>query len=80
MTNAIHNTTVQFYQAIENSVHSTFDNTAFATPIIESPRCVVGNKVFALEKGLTWLKENLNLRLPRVSPNILELGAVSPPR
>ena len=74
-TNAINGTIVQFYQTIENGVHSTFDNTAFAAPIIEFLRCVVGNKVFALEKGLAWLKENLNLRLPRVSPNVLKLGA-----
>jgi len=74
-TNAINSTIVQFYQHIENGVHSTFDGTAFATPIIEFLRCIVGNKVFALEKGLTWLKENLNLRLPRVSPDVLNLGA-----
>jgi len=28
-------------------------------------------------EGLTWLKENLDLRLPRVSPDILKLSAVS---
>ena len=31
--------------------------------------------MFALEKALAWLKETLNLRIPRVSPNVLELGA-----
>ena len=30
----------------------------------------------ALEKGLAWLKENLDLRLPRVSRDILKLSAV----
>jgi hypothetical protein len=74
-TNAINSTVVQFYQQIENGVHSTFDGTAFATPVIEFLRCLVGNKVFALEKGLAWLKENLNLRLPRVSSDVLKLGA-----
>ena len=73
-TNAINNTIVQTYQQIENGVHSTFDGTAFATPIIEFLRCTVGNKVFALEKGLAWLKANLNLRLPRVSSDVLKLG------
>jgi len=73
--NAINNTIVQFYQQIEDGVHSTFDGTAFAAPIIEFLRCVVGNKVFALENGLAWLKENLNLRLPHVSPDVLKLGA-----
>jgi len=35
----------------------------------------VGSKVFALESGLTWLKQNLNLRLPHVAPDVLTLGA-----
>ena len=48
-TNAIHNSIVQFNQRIESGVHSTFDN---ATPTIEFLHCVVGNKVFALEKTL----------------------------
>jgi len=75
--NAIDNTTVQFYTQIENSVHSTFDSTAFSPPIIEFLRCIFGNKVFALEKGLALMKENLNLRLPRVSPDVLKLSAVN---
>ena len=74
-TNAINNTIVQFYQQIENGVHATFDGTAFAAPIIEFLRCTVGNKVFALESGLAWLKENLSLRLPRVAADVLTLGA-----
>jgi hypothetical protein len=73
--NAVNNTIVQFYVQIENGVHSTFDGTAFSAPMIEFLRCIVGNKVFALEKGLAWLKENLNIRLPRVSPDVLKLSA-----
>jgi len=72
--NAINNTNVQSYTQIEDGVHSTFDGTA---SIIEFLRCIVGNKVFALEKGLAWMKENLNLRLPRVSPDVLKLSAVN---
>jgi len=44
------------------------------SPIIEFLRCIVGSKVSALEKGL---KENLDLRLPRVSPDVLKLSAVN---
>jgi len=44
--------------------------------IIEFLRSIVGSKVSALEKGLAWLKENLSLRLPRVSRDILKLSAV----
>ena len=58
-------------------MYSTFDGTAFSAPIIEFLRCIIGNKVFALEKGLAWLEENLNLRLPRVSPDVLNLSAVN---
>ena len=35
----------------------------------------MGSKVFGLERGLTWLKQNLNLRLPHVAPDVLTLGA-----
>jgi len=72
---AVNNTIVQFYTSIKNGAHFTFDGTAFAAPIIEFLRCVVGSKVFALESGLTWLKQNLNLRLPHVAPDVLTLGA-----
>ena len=54
---AVNNTIVQFYTSIENGVHSTFGCTAFAAPIIEFLRCVVGGKVFTLEGGLTCLKQ-----------------------
>jgi len=75
--NAINNTIVQSYTQIENGVYSTFDGTAFSAPIIEFLRCIVGSKVSALEKGLAWLEENLNIRLPRISPDVLKLSAVS---
>jgi len=42
---AVNNTAVQFYTSIENGVHSTFDGTAFAAPVIEFLLCVVGGKV-----------------------------------
>jgi len=66
---------VQSYTQIENGVHSTFDGTAFSAPIIEFLRCIVGNN--ALEKGLARLEETLNLRLPRISPDVLKLSAVN---
>jgi len=75
--NTINNIIVQIYTQIKNGVHSTFDSTAFSPPIIEFLRCIFGNKVFALEKGLAWMKENLNLRLLGVSPDVLKLSAVN---
>ena len=54
---AVNITTVQFYTRFKNGVHSTFDGTAFAAPVIEFLPCVVGGKVFGLESGLTWLKQ-----------------------
>ena len=68
--NAINNTIVQFYTQIENGIHSAFDGTAFSAPIIEFLRCINGNKVFALEKGLAWMRDNFNLRLLGVSPKL----------
>jgi hypothetical protein len=74
---AVNGTVVRFYTSIEDGVHSAFDGTAFATPVVEFLRCIVGNKVFALEGGLAWLKQNLNLRLPRVAPDVLHLSATA---
>jgi len=75
--NTISNIIVQIYTQIENGVHSTFDSTAFSPPIIEFLRCIIGNKVFALEKSLAWMKENLNLRLLGFSLDMLKLGAIN---
>jgi len=73
-TNAINKTIVHFYPQIDNGVRSTFDGTAFSAPIIEFLRCTVCNKVFAFERGLGWLKGTPNLRLPLISPDVLELA------
>ena len=64
-THAVNNTIMQFYQSIETGVHTMFDGTAFVAPVIEFLRCVVGNKVFALENGLAWLRQNCACRTPR---------------
>jgi len=65
---AVNITTVQFYTRFKNGVHSTFDGTAFAAPVIEFLLCVVGGKVF--ERA----RERPDVAETNLAPDVLMLG------
>lgn len=76
-SNAVNDTIVRFYDDIEDGVRTAFSGTVLADSVIEFLRCVIGNKIFALEDALVWLKQNMHVNLPHVDPTFLQLKASS---
>lgn len=72
------NTTINnFYNDIQGAVSLVFDDTILATPAREFIRCLIGTKVDAIEKALTFLHDNLKIDLPRVNQTVLVLSPQS---
>jgi hypothetical protein len=52
------NTTINaFYSELTGAISSTFQNTVFATPALGVVNCLIGTKIEAVSKALTWLHE-----------------------
>jgi len=76
-SDAINGTVVRFYNDLESGIRGALSGTVFADSVIELLRCVIGNKILALSAGLTWLKANMHVSLPRVDPAFLQLKSIS---
>jgi hypothetical protein len=76
-SDAINGTVVRFYDDLESGIRGALSGTVFADSVIEFLRCVIGNKILALSAGLTWLKANMHISLPRVDPAFLQLKSAS---
>ena len=46
-------------------------------PAEEIINCLIGLKIEALQKGLTWLHDNAKISLPKVAPDTFSLGAIN---
>ncbi len=61
-TSALNDTIVAFYQELQDAVNSTLGGTIFEEPAQEFLRCMIGTKVQNIEKALTFLHDNLQVR------------------
>jgi hypothetical protein len=73
-TNVLNNTVVTYYADLETGINSAFGNTVLANPMLELVRCIVGNKIVALQGAVTFLQAHLRLPIPRVAPDVLLLS------
>jgi hypothetical protein len=73
-TGVLNNTIVAYYQDLENGINTAFNGTLFAAPMLEFVRCIIGNKIEALEGAIAFLQDNLRIPIPRVDQNILLLS------
>lgn len=73
-TGVLNNTVVAYYNDLENGINTAFSGTLFASPITELLRCIVGNKIEALEGAVAFLQAHLHIPVPRVSQDILLLS------
>jgi len=56
---------------------TAFGNTILYNPINTFVYCIVGSKIDALEKGLTWVSEHAHVTLPTVPEDVLLLSPES---
>ena len=72
------NTTINnFYTEIQNLVATVFNGTILEGPANDFVQCFIGSKVDDIEDTLTFLHNNLNINISRVSPDILILSPQS---
>lgn len=55
-----------FQETTNSTLSSVFNNTPFAAPIRTIVYCTVGRKIEAVEDGLTWVTQNLNIPSPQI--------------
>lgn len=76
-TDSVNKTISTFYDGINDELTNIFNGTVFEKPVKAVVKCVIGNKVEAVEKGLTWVHNNAALELPRVNETYLLLASNS---
>ena len=76
-TTTLNTTLNDFYTQVQNLVATVFNGTILETPAQDFLQCFIGNKVDAIENALTFLHNNLNVDIPRVSPDVLVLSPQS---
>lgn len=70
----LNETVVEFYADIESFLTKALNNTFLHDPMQEFLRCVLGDKVDALEKGLKWVSEHAAVNLSLVPDDVLVLS------
>lgn len=70
-TTGLNTTLNQFYSDVENAVNTVFGGTILESPAQEFVRCLIGSKVDAVEKMLTFLHDNLKVDMPRMNDSAL---------
>ncbi|KAI0645751.1 hypothetical protein C8Q79DRAFT_910536 [Trametes meyenii] len=73
-TTTLNNTVNAFYTDIQDAVSTVFNGTILESPVQEFIRCLIGSKVDAIEKALTFLHDNLQVDIPRVNDSVLVLS------
>lgn len=55
-----------FMTHINGEINHAFNNTGLLTPMQDVVKCLIGNKVTDIERGLTWVHDHSKVQLPRV--------------
>ena len=72
-TTAINDTVVHMISEIDTTLGDIFNGTLFYRPMKSVVRCVIENKLYAVERAMTWVNAQAQLNLPRI--NTTELYA-----
>jgi hypothetical protein len=73
-TTTLNNTVNTFYSDLQDTVSTLFNGTFLEQPAQEFIKCIIGSKVNAIEDALTFLKDNLQINIPRVNESVLVLS------
>jgi len=76
-TTAVNNTLNTFTDEMSSALNATFGGTILQDPIKEVLNCLIGIKVVAIQKGLTWVSEHARVDLPQFRPDVFSLGAAA---
>ncbi|EJT97254.1 hypothetical protein DACRYDRAFT_84813 [Dacryopinax primogenitus] len=73
-TVSLNSTIETFYSDVVSAVNTVFGNTILGPPIQEFVACFLGGKVEHIEEALTWIHQNVQVKLPLMPEDILQLS------
>lgn len=76
-TGAINDTLNAFISETTQVLNTTFSGTPLYGPVSGVFECLIGLKVAAIERGLTWVSDNAQVEIPSLPNNTFSLGAVA---
>jgi len=74
-TSAVNKTLNVFTDELNKGITLVFGKTVLDKTVKDVVRCVVGLKVEAVEKGLTWVHDNARVSLPLFDDDMFSVGA-----
>ncbi|KAI1815755.1 hypothetical protein GGS20DRAFT_311701 [Poronia punctata] len=74
-TTAVNNTLNMFMDEIDKGINTVFGQTLFNSLAKETVRCLLGLKVEAVQKGLTWVHDHAHVNFPQFPEDIFSVGA-----
>ncbi|KAL2128074.1 hypothetical protein VTI74DRAFT_9753 [Chaetomium olivicolor] len=74
-TAAVNNTLETFDNEIDKAITAVFKDTMLLNTARNLVGCVIGRKIDAVQKGLTWVHDHAHVTLPLFSNNIFSQGA-----
>src|SRR6202044_36747 len=76
-TGAINDTLNTFVSEMSDALNTTFGGTPLYDPIKEVLNCLIGLKIAAVQKGLTWVSDNAQVNFPHLPNDTFSLGAIA---
>lgn len=73
-TDAVNITISTFVDDMNDAIANAFNGTILYDPVKTIVGCVIEDKLIRMEKGLTWVHDNAEISLPRVSEKYLSLA------
>lgn len=76
-TTSVNDTLNGFVEQMSDTLNQTFGGTPLKEPIEDVLNCLIGLKIAAFQKGLTWVQEKAHVAFPGVNNNTFSLGALA---
>lgn len=76
-TLAVNGTINQFSDEMSKELNATFGGTILYEPITGVLNCLIGLKVAAFQKAITWVSDNAHVTFPEFRSDVFSLGAAA---
>jgi len=76
-TSAVNGTINKFSDEMSSELNATFGGTVLYEPITGVLNCLIGLKVAAFQKAITWVSDNAHVTFPEFRPDVFSLGAAA---
>ncbi|KAI1404124.1 hypothetical protein F4819DRAFT_494976 [Hypoxylon fuscum] len=74
-TSAVNNTLNTFLEEIDKGLNTAFGDTMFKDLAANTVRCLIGLKIEAFQKGLTWVHDHAHIDFPMFPNDVFSAGA-----